>query len=591
MDVSHQDLFERARSLQSELEQFAAHVRDTRGTTTQLYSRLHSLSSDVQTDARSLERRIQQVREADDPGVHDVNGLSGANLPFYEAIWETAKRSRDLVDIRCRICITPTAKPALAPGNRIMPSLGTQSSSKLRHITVDVIADGGLAWYKVSTTTNRKLIYDLAKEAVYCGDSDEDEDDPFDDETADLDIPLLKIAKDITQASANHRIRTKQPKTYIILPRVTEGETVQVDKLLQLCRKTGATILCGAALPPVPSFGTTAVVPKNAADLPRRLDDPDVTVESGSELALQGISPTAISEAGMIPNGVDDILETSDNQMSVAEDETLVPNELPKSLMSVMFPCPSSSFTEVLNIDTSVLVALASDFSHSAVPRQGWYNRHHVAHWEQEKKEHFLPAHLYPTLGDHELICVTEAAETLRHIVKTMGTPAEKARARVILGDNDDGTGTGQQERVNALQDLSIYEVPADFKLPIRAVDKNENDCQKHLPDASTRVLAGQLNPGRSVFAYGWAAGVTSITCNATAVKQMATELESETGLDDSVWPSIWAFPTSRPLVGIPKPEGIPVVRAKKHIGDCQTNGCTCGLDMFYAEKGSKTLD
>ncbi|KAK7937641.1 uncharacterized protein PG986_014509 [Apiospora aurea] len=591
MDASHQDLFERARTLQSELEQFAAHVRETRGTTTQLYSRLLSLSSDVQADARALEKRIQQVREAHDPSVQDVNGLSGANLPFYEAIWETAKRSRDLVDIRCKICINPTCKLPLAPGSRIMPSLGTQSSSKLRHITVDVITDGGLAWYKVSTTTNRKLLYDLAKEAVYCGDSDEEDDDPFEDETADLDIPLLKIAKDMTQAAANHRIRTKQPKAYIILPRVFEGETVQVDKLLQLCRKTGVTILCGADLPPVPSFGTTAVVPKSMTDVPRRLNDPDLAVESDSEPVLHGISLMEPLEACMVANGVDDMLQISDGRISATEGETTLPDVSRQSVMSVMFPHPSSSFTEVLNIDTSVLVALASDFSHTAVPRQGWYNRHHVAHWEQEKKEHFLPAHLYPTLGDHELVCVTEAAETLRHIVKTMGTPAEKARARVILGDDDDGNEIGQQELVRALQDLSIYEVPSNFRLPIRAVDKNEKDCQKQLPDASKHVLAGQLNPGRSVFAYGWAAGVTSITCNAAAVKQMATELERETGLDDSAWPSIWAFPTSRPLVGTPKPEGVPAVRAKKHIGDCQTNGCICGLDKFYAEKDNKTLD
>ncbi|KAK8007439.1 LET1 protein [Apiospora arundinis] len=512
MGSLHQELFERARSLQSEIEQFAVHVRETRvGTTTQLQSRLNSLSSDVQVDARALERKIKQVRQADDPGVPDVNGLSGANLPFYEAIWEMVKRSRDIVDIRCKICITPTCKPALAPGNRIMPSLGTQSSSKLRHITVDVITDGGLAWYKVSTMTNRKLIYDLAKEAVYCGDSDDDDDDPLDDENADLDIPLLKIAKDLTQAAANHRIRTKQPQTYIILPRVSEGENIQVDKLLQHCRRTGATILCGAALPPVPNFSM--------------------------------------------------------------------------GLMEIMFPSPSSSFTKVLNIDTSVLVALASDFSHTAVPRQGWYNRHHVAHWEQEKKEHFLPTHLYPILGNHELVCVIEAAETLRHIVSTMGTPAEKARARAILGE--DGLGTVQQELITALQGLSIYDVPSTLRLPIRVVEQTGNNCQQRLNDATKRVLAGQLNPGRSVFTYGWASGTTSITCNAAAVKQMATELEGEPQLDDAVWPSIWAFPTSRPLVGTPKPEGI-VVRAKKHIGDCQTNGCTCGLDKFYTDKDLK---
>ncbi|KAK8076323.1 hypothetical protein PG994_003595 [Apiospora phragmitis] len=420
----------------------------------------------------SWKGKIQQVRQADDPGVQDVNGLSGANLPFYEAIWETVKRSRDVVDIRCRICIDPTRKPSLAPGHRMMPSLGTQSSSKLRHITVDVITDGGLAWYKVSTMTNRKLIYDLAKEAVYCGDSEDEEDDPFDNETADLDIPLLKIAKDITQAAANHRIRTKQPKTYIILPRVSEGEHIQVDKLLQLCRKTGAVILCGAALPPIPSFSI--------------------------------------------------------------------------GLMGIMFPSQSSSFTEVLNIDTSVLVALASDFS--ILLCQG-------------------------KVGIHELVCVREAAETLRHIVNTMGTPAEKARARVILGD--DGAGTSQQELVTALQGLSIYQVPSQLRLPIRVVYADGINRRKTLPDASKRVLAGQLNPG-----------LTSITCNAAAVKQMSTELEreSEAGLDDAIWPSIWAFPTSRPLVGTPKPEGV-VVRQKKHIGDCQTNGCTCGLDKFYADK------
>ncbi|KAI1107969.1 hypothetical protein F4804DRAFT_5701 [Jackrogersella minutella] len=505
-----EDLVKRAKLLQSELQLFTDHLAEVYSDYFQhLPTYMHtSFTSEVKAEVQSQDRTFEDLKLMDPRAEHRVQS---SNLPFLEPVWDTAKRSRDIVRLRCAVSNGPFEKQILAPGTRIVRTQGESQPFRSGSFVIDVIADGGLSWYKVSSMTNKRLLFDLAKEAVYCGDSGDDNDD-YDDAEADAqlyaDIPLFKLARNLANTAKGHRIQTKSPNAFLILPRVEEGVYTEIDKLLEACRQRGVSLLCGEAVSPAPP--------------------------------------------------------------------------LSENLLDIMAPSPKANFTEVLNVDTSLLVALASDFSHTKVSKQPWFTQSHNDHTDLEIEKSMLSL-AYPVIGSHKLVCTKEAAETCLHIAQTLATESEKARVHLIL---DSDSEISQEQRVEELQRLSIHEVPPCLQLPIAIVDMNENNCQDHLTDPIKKKLETVLNPGRSVFSYGWASGLTTMTCNSVVIKQLERDLEQLSTLGDLPWPSIWSFPTSRPFVGIPKDIRKQV---RRHIGDCSVT-CTCGVDEIYGHRSNVTI-
>ncbi|KAI0833926.1 hypothetical protein F5Y06DRAFT_290135 [Hypoxylon sp. FL0890] len=504
--AASEGLLKRAESLQSELQRFADHLAKVYSDYFQhMPTYMHtSFTSELRAEVESLERAVQDLKAADTSASHRVQST---NLPFLEPVWDTAKKSRDIVRLRCAVSTGPFKKPILAPGTRIVRTQGESKPFRSGSFIIDVVADGGHSWYKVSSMTNKRVLFDLAKEAIYCGDSDDDED--AETATHDYsDIPLVKLAKNLADTAKGHRIQAKSPITFLVLPRIKEGEHPEIDAVLEACRQLGVNILCGDALSPAPPLSDT--------------------------------------------------------------------------LLHTMAPSPKANFTEVLNIDTSLLVALASDFSHTTVTKQPWFSHSHNDHADLESEQSMLSL-VYPILGNHKLVCTQEAAETFFHIVDTLATDSEKARAHLIVGSDPEKS---QEQRVEGLRSLSIHEVPSYLQLPISIVNMNENNCQDRLTDEIKKKLETVLNPGRSVFSYGWASGLTTMTCNSVVIKQLEKDLEQLPTLGDLPWPSIWAFPTSRPFVGVPKDIR---KRVRKHIGDCSVT-CTCGVDELYGHRSNVTI-
>ncbi|OTB06008.1 hypothetical protein M426DRAFT_21433 [Hypoxylon sp. CI-4A] len=501
-----ESLLERAKSLQSELQRFADHLGEVYSDYFQhIPTYMHtSFTSEVRAEVESLERTMRDFNSPDPLASHRAQS---SNLPFIEPMWDTAKRSRDVVRLRCAVSTGPFKKPILAPGTRIVRTQGESLPFRSGSFVIDVVADGGHSWYKVSSMTNKRLLFDLAKEAVYCGDSDDDEEDEAVAQDFS-DIPLVKLAWNLANTAKGHRIQTKGPSTFLILPRIKEGEHPEVDKVLEACRRLDVNLICGDDVSPAPP--------------------------------------------------------------------------LSEDLLHTMAPSPKANFSEVLNIDTSLLVALASDFSHATVTKQPWFSHSHNDHADLESEQSMLSL-VYPMLGDHKLVCTKEAAETFFHIADTLATESEKARAYLILGHESEKS---QEQRIKELQQLSIHEVPACLQLPIRVVDMNENNCQARLSDPIKKKLETVLNPGRSVFSYGWASSLTTMTCNSVVIKQLEKDLEQLPTLGDLPWPSIWAFPTSRPFVSVPKDTR---KRVRKHIGDCSVT-CTCGVDELYGHQSNVTI-
>ena len=212
-----------------------------------------------------------------------------------------------------------------------------------------------------------------------------------------------------------------------------------------------------------------------------------------------------------------------------------------------MTPNPFEGFSETLNIDCTILLALVSDFSHAKVAKEPWFHTALQRQVEIEDSENLLPELLYPAFGSHKMACTEEAAYRMCEIVDTIGTPSEKARTAVIMGDD---TTKSQQQLVAELQEWSTYPVPSDWQLPITVVHQNANDCQNNLPPQAKPVGKRLTSINQSVFLFGWATGQTTITSNRTVVKQIENDLEKSDDLNDSVWPKIWLCPTARSLVG-----------------------------------------
>ncbi|TDZ65212.1 hypothetical protein CTRI78_v003524 [Colletotrichum trifolii] len=234
-------------------------------------------------------------------------------------------------------------------------------------------------------------------------------------------------------------------------------------------------------------------------------------------------------------------------------------------------------FTTTLNVDCSVFMALASDFSHTAIGPESQLLRskqHRIDAADEFENGPRLANTLYPAMRGRRLVCTKEAADTFLKIVYEIGTPTEVARTRVLFEQSETATEDGgeQRGRVEMLQQLSVHTVPKDLVLPITVVGSvTWDDAQRMVETGElprVALAAGHKGSGLnamnvSSFLYGWKAGLTTITSNWEAAKRLRTVVETNRITGDEVGPHIWRIPFSRKLLAKPKAEGEPAGRLK----------------------------
>jgi hypothetical protein len=116
--------------------------------------------------------------------------------------------------------------------------------------------------------------------------------------------------------------------------------------------------------------------------------------------------------------------------------------------------------------------------------------------------------------------------------------------------DVESTTHWSKEQRIRGFQELSAYVVPLDWNIPIEVVESDLAVMQKQLPLAAEQV-AKLLSPiNQSVFLYGWATGITTISSNRTVAKEIEGTIETHRLEDDEAGPDIWLCPTARSLVG-----------------------------------------
>lgn len=426
-----------------------------------------------------------QLRSADPEADRTVHTLRSSNLPFYTAVWDAAKTTPGLIAFTKRFYWdTPPTR-----------SSKRGRTPKKNCALVDIVAQDGQEWIKVSTVTETRLLFELAKAgwegADGASDSDDEdgllvnglEDCSIQDGVStehgdsrrnnrdDEPVEIVRQAVDLRKASLAHKSHYKHPSVTFILPKISQRPSADIVRILDSIRSTGATIHLG-------------------------------------------------------------------------------PSSTPSSLQSTFEKLvldPFNNLTSTLNIDCTILLALVSDLSHCAATPEPWYHKAISRQIEIETREQLLPSIFWPAMAGKELVCTQEAARRMREIVDTIGTESERRRSDLLIHPSNVRQEKSSEVLRNAFAELSHYDVPSHWKLPIKIVETSDMDISR-LPPVAGKVKTALTAINQSVFLYGWVMGWSTLTSNRTVAKQIEEIVEGEEG--EQMGPKIWLCGTARSLVG-----------------------------------------
>ena len=400
-----------------------------------------------------------------------VHHVRSSNLPFYTTLWDTAKRCQGVVGFNQKFIFSSNG---LQHEARCVDHDRKEMKRK-GSVVVDIVAKGGAEWVKVSTTTEQRILYELAE--IGWGGSDCDSDDGSHDdahhqdqagdaETSKRDgrsrrqplptLSLLTLAQDLRRASGNRKISQQRPKIRLVLPRLELGRQDVVDSVLDQIRQMG------------------------------------IVVQAGSSSSPSTSSPPPLDEETWSRMAVDEFAD----------------------------------FTSTVNIDCTILLALVSDLSHQPITIEPCFHVAIQRQIQREQVEQVVPSLLWPAMADRELVCTYEAARRMREIVDTIGTSTEKARTAILMDHDlrlrDDDDDVDQQHLLTSFQSLSSHTVPSTWRIPIKIVvpmtKADEIDISGLPPVAG--IIRDQLTRiNRSVFLFGWVNGLTTLSSNRSVLR------------------------------------------------------------------------
>ncbi|KAL9096829.1 MAG: hypothetical protein Q9165_000793 [Trypethelium subeluteriae] len=210
---------------------------------------LLSLLNQTRAELSTLESR------ADSGKLFEPGGLSGTNLPYLETVWLAAKRCKGLVGFSRRVYWI------LPPKGRYKETAGpykeayTSKEKIANSVLIDVIAEDGTKWIKVSTITPKKLMYEMAErglgtedllemqnENMNFLDAGEDEDDK---------LSIIRVAEDLMKAAHATRVNYKHPRVQLVLPRLA-SDSREIDVVLKRIREMGIEVDCGTEIQNIP---------------------------------------------------------------------------------------------------------------------------------------------------------------------------------------------------------------------------------------------------------------------------------------------------------------------------------------------------
>lgn len=461
----------------------------------------------LRTEAATVERLLEARAQADRMASAAVDAkLAASNLSARETAWATIKKCRGVLALDRRFPKGEASRPRGCHGGGVHYSGGRTNG-----VFINAVVDDGHQWLRILTVTEAQLLMEMAESGWEWGADNADGEDDKDDGT-DIDVSIVRTTLDLIQAAQANRFRGAPPRLCILLSRIDEGRSPDIDVLMRRLRQRasalGDTVGVAVAIHCANSPFHTAASP-----------------------------PLDVALIQLMPGNVGT-------------------------------PPPSSSSPPApLNIDTSILIALASDITHSCVATEPWHPQQRMAEIAQEQKQPggVLRRLLGDVLSGHRLVCTREASQALHDMTQMMGQSSEKARAAVLVGKSD-ATKDEKDSRLTQFRALSSYPdfIPDNFQLPIIIADEDWDTAriQRAVIDGSLPAAAGAVVhdmtsgiapaavPTLAVFFFGWAMRYTTITTNQAAKNRIERLLEQFRTSPDEDGPVVWVCRTVRSLNG-----------------------------------------
>jgi hypothetical protein len=248
LEATIQGLIDRCNTLYDEVETYVAAVTvKQQQTKVQHPVEYRNLRNDFKNELAFLKK----IAGADMDEEKARHFIVSSNLLYYEALWSAAKRSSGLQAFRKYFYWD---KPSRNTGK----AKGSASKGKTNALA-DIVADEGGEWIRVSTLSEKRLLFDLAK-LGWMNDSDSDEDMPdaradTDDEGDDEDqVDIVRNARQLARAAQANPIHGRPPKVRFVLTRIVSGKTKEIDNILNKIRATGAIVHCANDIPSTPAL-------------------------------------------------------------------------------------------------------------------------------------------------------------------------------------------------------------------------------------------------------------------------------------------------------------------------------------------------
>ncbi|KAF2011456.1 hypothetical protein BU24DRAFT_426540 [Aaosphaeria arxii CBS 175.79] len=264
------DLINRCKTLHSEVETYVAAVDSNQKLAkVQNPVEYRSLRSDFKNELAFL-NKLTRSGLSEEKARH---WIVSSNLVYFEALWSAAKRSTGLLSFRKYFFWNRLQEGHSTRG--LSHSKGSQTKGKSAAL-VDIVAADGTEWIRVSTISQKRLLFDLAKMG-WQNDSDSDDDEEmrdaddtnWEDDDDDDQVDTVKNARELARAARANPIRGRPPKVRFVLTRIESGKMKEIDAVIAKVRATGAIVQCANEL--TPALPLADVLPQLLVDRSRTL--------------------------------------------------------------------------------------------------------------------------------------------------------------------------------------------------------------------------------------------------------------------------------------------------------------------------------
>lgn len=454
---------------------------------------LKGFRSHIEAEKKSLEKEFEDLNlrqtlppDAVEPPEKSSQVLRCSNVHYFTAVWAVAAQCRAIKAVRNRVSY--------------------KHEGRKRNVMVDIVAENGEQWVKVSTMKEHRMLLEIAKEGLALEDfnsSDSDVERSSNScagggKIADLsELGIMRLAIELKQAAKHTWVHYRHPKIRIIFPNISEGKTKQIDLILSAIRSLDVIVEC-----------------------------------SGSLQSYEQLQNSTTSTA---------------------------------SLFHVMAPpTHHPPLSQMLNLDCSILISLVSDISHctpSTLPRsdpaststQGYNAVQREIEYEGTMP--LLPSNVYPILRGRKLACIPEVVNRCQEIVDTMGTESEKKRLGLLLGSQNHTVNENEVQQLRvAFQEKSIHEFPDDLQIPIEIQIFDRANSPSMIDDLKLS------NIHKSVFFHGLMRDITTVTSSkltAREVRQRILKWAEKNNVEQIEGPKVCVSAFSRSLLGKGKKPGI----------------------------------